>query len=224
MDKLIPLMPWIASLLALACAAVALHNNSRKRLIQSLPTSKTDGVFVGLVELSGTAESGNPLQSYLAEVSCVHFAWQVEEEWQRQSTSTDSNGKTTTRREQGWETVASGRETQSFYLQDSSGVVLVHPQGAKLDPASVMNRTCGPGDPLYYSKGPPQAVANSTGQRRFTEHAFSLHAPVFIVGKARERPDAVAPEIAQDHTADSSSSPRRARRRSSRATAGRPSP
>lgn len=202
MEKLIPLMPWIGSLLALASAAAALHNNSRKRLIQSLPTCKTDGVFVGLVELSGTAESEQPLRSHLAEVPCVYYAWNVEEEWQKESSSTDQNGKTTTKREQGWQSVASGAETQSFYLKDSSGVVLVHPEGAKLEAATVMNRTCGPGDPLYYTKGPMQGVSNSTGQRRFTERAFALHAPVFIVGKARERGDAVAPEIAQDKTAE----------------------
>jgi len=97
MDKLIPFMPWIASLLALACAAAALRSDSRKRLIQTLPTSETDGVFMGLVELKGTAESEQPLRSRLAEVPCVHYQWRVEEEWRRTSTSTDSSGKTTPR-------------------------------------------------------------------------------------------------------------------------------
>jgi len=202
MDKLIAFMPWIGSLLALACVAGALHNNSRKRLIQSLPTCKTDGVFVGLVELNGTAESEQPLRSHLAGVPCVHYAWNVEEEWQKDTTTTDQHGKTTTRHEQGWESVASGAETQSFYLKDSSGVVLVHPKGAKLEPLTVMDRTCGPGDPLYYAKGPMQGVSHSTQQRRFTERAFALHEPVFIIGKARERDDTVAPEIAQDKTAE----------------------
>ncbi len=72
MDTLVSLMPWIGSLLALACTALALHNNSRKRLIQSLPSSSTGGVFVGLVELNGVAESPQPLCSHLAGVDCVH--------------------------------------------------------------------------------------------------------------------------------------------------------
>lgn len=199
--RLVPLIPWIGSLLALACAALALRSNARKRLIQSLPTSRADGVFMGLVELNGTAESTDPLHSHLAEVPCVHYTWKVEEEWRRTSVSLDSKGRPTTKTEQGWNTVASGTGTQPFYLRDSSGAVLVHPQGAKLEPAAFMEHTCRPDDPLYYSKGPVAAISNSTHQRRFSEHGFALHAPLFIIGKARERGDVVAAEIAHDDTA-----------------------
>jgi len=61
-----------------------------------------------------------------------------------------------------------------------------------------MNETCGRSDPLYYGKGPATAVANSDHRRRFTEHAIPLHAPLFVVGHAREREEIVAPEIAAD--------------------------
>jgi len=47
-------------------------------------------------------------------------------------------------------------------------------------------------------KGPATAVANSDHRRRFAEHAIPLHAPLFVVGHAREREDVVAPEIAAD--------------------------
>lgn len=201
MHTLAFLVPWIAAALALGCVALALRSNSRKRLLQSLPTSSTHGVFIGLVELDGVAESGQPLRSHLAEVPCVHYTWKVEEQWRR-TVMSSNKGKATTRQEQGWSTIASGGETQSFYLKDADGAVLVHPQGARLEPASVMARTCGADDPVYYAKGPPQPIANSTGKRRFTEHAFALHSPVFIVGRARERSDAVAAEIARDDAAE----------------------
>lgn len=48
MHKLAFLVPWIAAALALGCVALALRSNSRKRLIQSLPTSSTHGAFIGL--------------------------------------------------------------------------------------------------------------------------------------------------------------------------------
>lgn len=202
MQKLLVfLLPWIAAALALGCLALALRSNSRKRLIQSLPTSSTHGVFIGLVELNGVAESGHPLRSRLTEVPCVHYSWTIEEQWQR-TVATSSKGRTSTRQEQGWDTVASGTETQSFYLKDADGAVLVHPEGAKLEPAAVMEHTCKADDPIYYAKGPLQHISNSTGKRRFTEHAFTLHAPVFVVGRARERRDAVAPEIARDDAAE----------------------
>ena len=51
----------------------------RRRLISDIPTSKAEGVFIGFVELKGTAESGRPLTSWLAGEPCVHYAWSVEE-------------------------------------------------------------------------------------------------------------------------------------------------
>ncbi len=206
MQALVPFMPWIGGAIALVCAFVAMRNNSRKRLIQSLPTSRSNGIFIGLVELNGVAESQAPLQSYLAGARCVHYEFKIEEHWERTTseTVTDADGKTRreSKTESGWKTVAEGGETQSFYLKDGGGAVLVHPKGARLEPKTLLSRTVGTGDPLYYGRGPSGAVDGSTQRRRFIEQGFLLHAPVFIVGKSRERRDVVAPEIAADETAE----------------------
>jgi len=201
----VPLLPVMGGALALVCLWFALRSGKRKRLVDNLPTSKTTGVFIGLVELKGTAESAQPLTSYLAGQPCVQYQWRVEEHWSRTVTETytDSDGKTRTRtrHESGWKTVADGGETAPFYLQDDCGVVLVRPEGAKIEPATIFDETCGASDPLYYGKGPPEAVADSDFRRRFTETAVALHAELYVLGQARERQDLVAPEIAQDPTA-----------------------
>lgn len=206
MEKFTPFIPWLGGVFAFLCILAALRNNRKKRLIENLPTSKTTGVFIGLVELKGTAESEAPLTSFLAVRPCVHYAWQVQEHWERTVTETytDSEGKsqTRTRTESGWSTVASGGESQAFYLQDEDGVVLVRPEGAKLEPQSVFSEYCGRGDKLYHAKGPAHSVSDSTHRRHFIEHAFPLHGPVYLVGRARERQDIVAPEIAKDDTAE----------------------
>lgn len=66
----------------------------QRRLLEDLPTSKVKGVFIGLVEVKGTAESEDPLESYLAEEQCVGFDWSVDEHWSRTVTETytDSEG------------------------------------------------------------------------------------------------------------------------------------
>ena len=201
----VPLLPWLGSVLALVCLWFALRSGKRKRLVDNLPTSKTTGVFIGLVELKGRAESTQPLTSYLAGQPCVQYQWRVEEHWSRTVTETytDSDGKTRTRtrHESGWKNVADGGETIPFYLQDDCGVVLVRPEGAKIEPATIFNETCGVSDPLYYGKGPPGAVANSDYRRRFTETAIAMHSDLYVMGQARERQDVVAPEIAQDPAA-----------------------
>jgi hypothetical protein len=199
-------IPAIGILLALLFLFLALRAGRRQRLVSDLPTSKTTGVFIGLVELKGTAEVQQPLVNYLAGQACVYYQWQVEERWSRTVTETytDSEGKTKTRTrtESGWTTVAQGGEETPFYLQDDCGVVLVQPARAKIEPMTVFNQTCGRLDTLYYAKGPALAVANSDHRRRFVERSIPLHAPLYIVGQARERQDIVAPEIAHDPQAD----------------------
>ena len=105
-------VPALGGLLGLVLFFLALRAGRRQRLLSDLPTSKTTGVFIGLVELKGTAEAEQPLVSFLAEASCVYFQWHVDEHWSRTVTETytDSEGRTQTRTrtESGWTTIALG--------------------------------------------------------------------------------------------------------------------
>jgi hypothetical protein len=170
-----------------------------------LPTVKTQGVFIGFVELKGTADSRRPLTGRLSEESCVHYSWSVEEHWSYTTTETykDSQGRTQTRtvRKSGWSTVASGGEMIRFYLRDDTGVIRVDPQGAKIEPVVMFEVECDEGDPLYYEKGPEDAVSHSDYRRRFVEHGIPLGLELYVVGQSREREDIVAPEIAFDEKA-----------------------
>lgn len=197
-----PLLPWIGAAIAIFSLFMSWRACRRKRLIDNLPTSKTQGVFIGLVELKGTSECEQPLVSYLAEAPCVYYSFDVEERWSRWVTTTESDGRggtrTVTRRESGWTSVASETEMTPFYVQDDTGHLLVRPQGARIEAAQVFDRTCTTGDALFFGKGPSGLIMDSDGVRRFTESAIPLHAMLYIVGQARERKDLVAPEIAAD--------------------------
>ena len=205
MNDFAPWLPVLGGVLGFLCLLGALRAGKRRRLVDNLPTSKTTGVFIGLVELKGTAEIDSPLTSFLAACRCVQYAWAVEEQWERTviETYTDSDGKsrTRTRTERGWTTVASGGEMIPFYLNDDCGTVLVRPEGAELEALAVFDQTCTSWDALYYGKGPAGGIMNSTGRRHFHEHALPLHTPIYVMGQAREREDVVAPEIAADKSA-----------------------
>lgn len=178
----------------------------RRRLLTDTPTSKTLGVFIGMTELKGTAEAEQPLTSFLAALPNVLYNWKVEESWSRTVTETytdkDGRTQTRTRTESGWTTVADGGESIPFYLKDDTGVILVRPTGAKLELADFFSQTVSRFNPLYYGKGPAGAVPHSDGRRRFTEEGIALHAPVYLIGPARERDDIVAPEIAANQEAE----------------------
>ncbi|MDR3458956.1 MAG: LemA family protein [Verrucomicrobiae bacterium] len=200
-----PFLPLFGAFLALGSLIVAFQNGRRRRLIDNLPTSKTTGVFIGFVELKGTAESVEPVESFLAKRACVHYAWSVQEHWSRTVTETytddKGNTQTRTRTESGWTQVADGGETILFYLQDDCGVILIRPAGAKIEPLTIFDETCTPLNALYYGKGPAGAVPHSTFMRRFVEVAIPIKVNLYLVGQARERQDMVAPEIAADKTA-----------------------
>jgi hypothetical protein len=194
--------PWVGGALALLCLWAALAANRRRRWVDDTPTSKTTGVFIGTVEVKGDAESDRPLTSHLAEQRCVCYSWSVAEHWSRMVMEryTDSKGRTHTRmrRESGTTTVAHGGDQIPFYLKDDEGVVQVQPKDAKVEPAVLFSRSCGRDDPLYYAKGPSEAVAHSDHRRDFIEMGIPLHMPLYVMGQAREREDIVAAEIAAD--------------------------
>ncbi len=196
---------WAGAALGGVLLLLSLRANRRRRLIDDIPTSKTTGVFIGLVELKGAAEAERPLRSFLAEVPCVQYAWCVEERWERTvtETRTDSEGRTRTRTrtDSGWTTVGEGAEQVLFYLADDCGVIRVDPEHAEIHGERMFSETVGRGEPLYFSKGPAREIANSDHRRRFTETAVPLHAPLYVMGRARLRDDVVAPEIACDRDA-----------------------
>jgi hypothetical protein len=199
-------VPVLGLLVGAAALFFAVRAGRRQRLIADLPTCKSSGVFIGLVELQGTAETEVPLVSNLAATPCVYFRWTVDEHWSRIVTESyrDSQGRsqTRTRTETGWSTVAQGGSQVDFFLQDDCGEIRIRPERATIEGQTVFQEHCGPGDPLYYGKGPFDAVMNSTFRRRFVEVAIPLHAPIYVVGQAQERDDVVAPEIAHDPTVE----------------------
>jgi len=94
--------------------------------------------------------------------------------------------------------VAGGSQSIPFYLKDDTGVIRIVPEGAAINSVAVFDETCSPTNALYFGKGPPHGVPNSTHRRRFHETALPLHTALYVMGQARERADIVAPEIAHD--------------------------
>jgi len=189
-------------LASLGCLVGAFLFLRRKRLIDDVPTSKAKGVFIGVAELKGTAESEAPFTSRLAQISCVYYTWQVEEQWSRMVTTTHTDAKghtyTSTHRESGWTTVAKGGESAPFFLKDDTDIIRVVPDKANIEDKEIFDQICGRNDPLYFGMGPSNEIANTDHRRRFRERAIPLHSSLYIVGQARQRQDIVAPEIAYD--------------------------
>ena len=94
--------------------------NNRKRLIESIPTCPIRSLAVGLVEVSGHAQpEGDLLRAPFSGMPCVLFSYTVEE---RRGSVKDAR----------WETIAKGTSPEPFFVQDTTGKVLVVPFDAQL--------------------------------------------------------------------------------------------
>ena len=185
---------------------LALNAGRKRRLLDDTPVSKALGVFIGEVEVEGVCVRRDPFISYLAEKPCVLYSWSVEEHWRRarQETYTDDKGRTRTRTviDMGSDTVAEGGKSAGFYIQDDTGYVWVNPKGADLTTLTMFDRDVDEDDPLYYEKGPSDAVEGSTGERSFHEVGLVVGTPLFVRGRASERPDIVAAQIKHEDKAE----------------------
>jgi len=114
----------------------------RKRLIAGIPTSPIRSLALGLVEVSGQAESeAEPLTSPFGGLPCVFYSYKVEE-----YTGTDKHAR--------WNTIANGTSDQPFFVRDATGRVLVVPTGATLMlPDERITRTS------WHGELPPLALA-----------------------------------------------------------------
>ena len=115
--------------------------------------------------------------------------------------------------EPGWRNLDAGKKESQFYVEDETGRIRVTPTTKKLmglqtdklevdllqflgDP--VLDHTCGPDDPMYFEKGPPDQGEKPRGKRRFREWIVPHGGEVYVLGPVRVRDDVVEAEIAAD--------------------------
>jgi hypothetical protein len=93
----------------------------RKRLIENIPTSKVRSLAMGLVELIGQAEPRvSPIKGPITKKDCVFFKYLVERYEKRGKNSS-------------WVRVAGDTSISPFYVDDSTGKVLVDPKNAEIN-------------------------------------------------------------------------------------------
>jgi len=91
-----------------------------KRIIMNTPSSKIRSAAIGLVEVSGSARGPQTIPAGITGEACYYYraiAWQL-----RQSGKNES-----------WKKVADESLFVPFFVDDSTGRLLVDPQGAELD-------------------------------------------------------------------------------------------
>jgi hypothetical protein len=102
-----------------------------------LPTSKMNGIAMGLVEVVGDLVEINPILSPHFNTPCIGYAIRIEKR------SQDNDGKTT------WSTIFRDSKTGDFKIKDDTGTVMVNGEGLEYYFTRVDKETES-GDKRYY--------------------------------------------------------------------------
>ena len=188
--------------IGLFCFFHTCHLRRNKRLMDDVPTSKTNGVFIGMVELKGVAVSRKVRYSPYTRQEFVFCLITISEEWQRWETETyyDSSEQRYETRQvlhSGWTQLEGVRTKAPFYLQDNTGAIRVWPEGAEMDITQSWEQTVSSTSPYYNRIARPE-ISDSTHRRKITETIIKPGEALYLFGSSRLREDIVAPEIAQD--------------------------
>jgi hypothetical protein len=171
------------------------HRTRRKvDLIRQTQTTDASGVSEfppgTTVEVKGTLRCESPLQSEMAEESCACYFSRVTREFVRSSGSSSDNNTPGSHhsRQTASETLAESVRAVPFFVEDVTGKVEVHPQGAEVDAQEVVDRfepSASPGFTLGGDPVPFDEDVNTLGYR-YTESVLPIDAPVYVLGVVRE--------------------------------------
>ena len=176
---------WFA-LLTLAVAVLAggvaaLRSIRIARLIEDTPTSRVRSAAQGYVELAGRALPLPDTQNLapLTQRPCVWWRYRISKKVE------SGSGKN---RRQRWQTVASGRSSIPFLLDDDTGTCIVKPDGAEI---ITTETTTWYGDAPWPASGGPgtrnaaQWLMSSGRDYRYAEERIYEHEKIYALGDFR---------------------------------------
>jgi hypothetical protein len=177
----------------LVAGGVLLYFRSRTKrksaLMSQTETSNASdvaGIAPGtLVEVKGTLRCEEPLTSEMAEQTCAYYSSTVTREYLRPDYDDDDVGS-----DRRTEIIAQNAQFAPFMVEDDSGFVGVHAEGAEVDARQVVNRfDRNTGNEGTFSLG-GVSVNLGGGERtigyRYTESILPVDAPVYVLGTVQE--------------------------------------
>ena len=149
--------------------------------------SDIGGIAPGtLVEVKGTLRCDEPLTSEMAEKTCAYYSSTVTREYLRDDDNDDNDVGSDRRTE----IIAQNVQFAPFMVEDDSGFVGVHAEGAEVDARQVMNRfDRNTGNEGTFSLG-GVSVNLGGGERtigyRYSESILPVDESVYVLGAVQE--------------------------------------
>jgi hypothetical protein len=178
------------------------HKSALMSQTETSNASDVSGIAPGtLVEIKGTLRCDEPLTSEMAERQCAYYSSTVTREYLRDDYGDDDNDAGSDRRT---EIIAQNVQFAPFMVEDGSGFVGVHAEGAEVDARQVVNRfDRNVGNEGTFSLG-GMTVNLGGGERtigyRYTEAILPIDEQVYVLGTVQEGGTVGAPPSgSKDH-------------------------
>ncbi|HET7225204.1 MAG TPA: GIDE domain-containing protein [Candidatus Eisenbacteria bacterium] len=158
-----------------------------RQLLQNTPASPIRSMAMGLVEINGKVQPRSVLEAPFTGRPCAF--WEVEIAVQGR---------------RGWNTVHRNASGHPFFVHDPTGTALVYPEGARCTLPLESDEVCqGMSLPELYASyihdvHPALGLLWRTGSVRFRERALEPGEPVFVLGTAMPRSQAVDVSMSDD--------------------------
>jgi hypothetical protein len=154
----------------------------QKRLILNTPLSKIRSASVGLVEVNGMAKGPQTIRAGITGEPCYYYRARA---WLKSESGNQGQ----------WEQVADETVYVPFFVDDSTGRMLVYPQGARLDVHRNFKEEYG-GSFFSSRELVPESVRqfmlrhgiSTTGTVRLEEQCILPGYPLFVFGTLGENP------------------------------------
>ncbi len=187
-------LAWVAVGVLLYFRRKTLSKTKLMRRLETSPAADVSGLAPGTpVEVKGTLQCAEPLQSEMAGKTCAYYRSQVIREYQE--TDRDADGDMETRRRS--EVVASNELFAPFAVEDDSGTVGVRGEGAEVDALEVVDRferdTGGAGTVTLGGVTVNLGGGERTIGYRHVESVLPVDAPIYALGAVQEDGEVGAP-------------------------------
>lgn len=152
-----------------------------------------------LAEVKGTLRCEEPLTSEMAEKTCAYYSSTVTREYLEREYGDDDNDVGSDRRT---EIMAQNVQFAPFMVEDSTGLVGVHAEGAEVDARQVVNRfDRNVGNEGTFSLG-GMTINLGGGERtigyRYTESILPVDEHVYVLGTVKEGGIIGAPQSGEE--------------------------
>lgn len=184
---------WLSKLQARKAQSLRLTAETKIAQLQDICTSVAQemgaGSFRQKVKLRGTATSKEPLISEITQTPCLGYKAQVIREFEVLVWEKDSEGREIQRRQRQNEVLASNSRSIPFYLNDGTGQIKVHPDGAQIE----TQKTRSEFQPAHstLSLGSFQidfsTIPGGTLGYRYEEEILPLDTDLSLVGEASDQ-------------------------------------